>query len=80
VWIAVDIDVLDMGSNPHYADEPLGPSADELIDMVAAVVRVAGRDRFGGLSFMAVPPGAVSVHVIASYVLLHALAATVAPR
>jgi hypothetical protein len=29
---------------------------------------------------MAVPPGAVSVHVIASYVLLHALAATVAPR
>jgi arginase family enzyme len=77
VWIAVDADVLDMGSNPHYADEPLGPSADELIDMVAAVAGAAGRDRFAGLAFMAIPPPAVSLHVIASYVLLHALAATV---
>jgi arginase family enzyme len=80
VWIAVDADVLDMGSNPHYADEPLGPSADELIDMVAAVVGAAGRDRFAGLAFMAIPPAAVSLHVIASYVLLHALAATVRSR
>src|SRR4029079_53166 len=61
------------------ADEPLGPSADELIDMVAAVAAVAGRERFAGLAFMAVPPAAVSLHVIASYVLLHALAATVEP-
>jgi arginase family enzyme len=79
VWVAVDVDVLDIGSNPHYADEPLGPSADELIDMVAAVAATAGRDRFAGLAFMAVPPAAVSLHVIASYVLLHALAATVGP-
>jgi hypothetical protein len=53
-----------------------GPSADELIDMVAAVAAVAGRERFGRLAFVAVPPAAVSLHVIASYVLLHALAAT----
>jgi arginase family enzyme len=74
VWVAIDIDVLDMGSNPDYADEPFGPSADEMIDMVAAIARVAGRDRFAGLSFMAVPPQAARLHVIASYTILHALA------
>jgi arginase family enzyme len=75
VWIAIDIDVLDIGSNPHYADDALGPTADELIDSVAAVVRACGPERFAGLSFMAIPPAATSLHIIASYVILHALAA-----
>ena len=74
VWVAIDIDVLDLGSNPHYADEPLGPNADEVIDMVAGIARACGRERFAGLSFMAIPPEAVSLHLVASYIVLHALA------
>ncbi|WP_249019626.1 arginase family protein [Conexibacter sp. S30A1] len=74
VWIAIDVDVLDMGSNPSFVGEPFGPSADELILMVEALARAAGRQRLAGLSFMAVPPGAAELHVIASHALLHCLA------
>jgi hypothetical protein len=54
--------------------EPLGPTVDELIELVYRVGRAAGRGRFGGLSIMATPYEAQSLHQTLTYVLLYALA------
>jgi agmatinase len=74
VWIAVDPDVLNLGSNPDFGDEPLGPTADEVIELVYQVARAAGRQKFGGLTFMALPYDAQTCHYICLYTLLYALA------
>jgi len=78
VWIAFDPDVLDLGSNPDFGDEPLGPEVDEVIDLVYRVGRAAGRRKFGGIGFMALPHDAQSLHAICVYILLYALAGVVA--
>jgi arginase family enzyme len=78
VWIAVDPDVLNLGANPDFGDEPLGPTAEELIELVYQVGRAAGRRRFGGISFMAVPHDAQALHAILTYMLLYTLAGVVA--
>src|SRR5579871_101625 len=33
VWIAMDPDVLNLGSNPDFGDEPLGPTTEELTEL-----------------------------------------------
>jgi agmatinase len=74
VWIAVDPDVLDMADSPDFGDEPLGLHTEELCWLAHEVGRAAGRARFGGISFMAVPNTASGIHWICVYVLLYALA------
>ena len=74
VWIALDPDVLDLGSVPDFGTEPLGPTLDEVIELVYRVGRAAGRDRFGGISIMALPHEAEALHQALIYVLLYALA------
>jgi agmatinase len=75
VWIAIDPDVLNLDSNPDWVDEPLGPTSEEIIELVYQTVRAAGRERFAGLSFMATPYNAPTLHYILLYVMLYALAA-----
>jgi len=74
VWIGVDPDVLDIGSNPDFAVDPFGPTADEVIELVYRVGVAAGREKFGGLAFMALPHNARAIHFICLYILLYALA------
>ena len=80
VWIGMDPDVLDMADLPEFGDEPLGPHADEICWLAYEVGRAVGRDRLGGVSFMAVPNTAMTIHWICIYVLLYALAGTLANR
>ena len=77
VWIALDPDVLDVGSVPDFVTEPLGPTLDEVIELVYRVGRAAGRDGFGGISIMATPHEAKALHQALIYVLLYALAGVV---
>ena len=74
VWIALDPDVLNLGSTPDFGAEPLGPTADEVIELVYQVGYTAGRSRFGGISLMATPYEARTLHQTLMYVLLYALA------
>jgi arginase family enzyme len=74
VWIAVDPDVLNLGSNPDFGDEPLGPSTEEVVELVYQVGKAAGRRKFGGVAFMALPYDAQTLHYICLYTLLYALA------
>lgn len=80
VWIGMDPDVLDMADSPEFGDEPLGPHTDEVCWLAYEVGRAVGRDRLGGVSFMAVPNTAMTIHWICIYVLLYALAGTLASR
>jgi arginase family enzyme len=80
VWVAIDIDVLGIDSNPDFADEAFGPSAEEVIELVHRIAATCGRQRFAGLSFMAIPPEATSLHLIASNVILYALAGVAAGK
>jgi agmatinase len=76
IWIAVDPDVLDMGASPDFGDEPLGLRSEELCWLVYEIGHAAGRERLGGISFMAVPYSAPGIHWICVYALLYALAGT----
>lgn len=77
VWIGLDPDVFDMSASPDFGDEPLGPRVDEVCWLAYEIGRAVGRDRLGGISFMAVPNSAMSLHFICIYVLLYALAGTI---
>ncbi len=77
VWIGVDPDVLDIGSNPDFATDPFGLTADEIIELAYRVGLAAGREKFGGIGFMALPYGARAIHFICLYALLYALAGVV---
>jgi len=74
VWVCIDPDVLNMGTNPDFGDEPMGPTNEEVIELLFQVGRAAGRDRFGGISFGAVPYTATSLHYACFYFVLYALA------
>src|SRR5262249_61380242 len=80
VWICVDPDVLKVGSNPDFGDEPLGPTNEEVIELFPQVGRYAGRHCFGGISFGAVPFTATSLHYVCYYVILYPLATGAAGR
>jgi arginase family enzyme len=77
IWIAIDPDVFDLGSNPDFADEPLGPHVEEVVELCYQVGKAAGRARFGGLSISALPYNAQTLHSICLYVLLYTLAGVV---
>jgi arginase family enzyme len=74
VWVALDPDVLNLGSTPDFVAEPLGPTLEEVVDLMYQVGRAAGRDRFGGVSIMATPHDAKALHQTLMYVLLYMLA------
>lgn len=78
VWVAVDPDVLDMSVSQDFGDEPLGLHAHEVCWGAYAVGRAAGRERFGGLAFMAMPFDAMKLHWVMLYVFLYAMAGVVA--
>lgn len=80
VWIAFDPDVLNMGSNPDFGDEPLGPTVEEVIELVYQVGLAAGRKKFGGLGIMALPYNAQTLHFICLYLLLYTLAGVVSAK
>jgi arginase family enzyme len=77
IWIAIDPDVFDLSTNPDFADEPLGPSVEEVVELCYQVGKAAGRERFGGLSISALPYNAQTLHAILLYVLLYTLAGVV---
>jgi arginase family enzyme len=77
VWIAIDADVLDLSASPEWGDEPLGPRADEVCWLCYEVGRAVGLERFGGISFMAIPHEAMTTQWMCIYILLYALAGTV---
>ena len=66
-----------MGVSPDYGDEPLGISVEELLEILYQAGLQAGRERFGGLSIMALPPSAHTYHWIMMYAQLYALAGMV---
>jgi len=74
LWICVDPDVLNVGSNPDFGDEPLGPTNEEVIELFYRVGKHAGRERLGGISFGAVPYMATSLHYCCYYFILYTLA------
>jgi arginase family enzyme len=77
VWICVDPDVLNVGSNPDFGDEPLGPTNEEVIELFHRVGKHAGREGFGGISFGAVPFTAASLHYVCYYFVLYTLAGVI---
>lgn len=76
VWIGMDPDVLDISASPDFGDEPLGLRTEEACWLAYEIGKAAGRERFGGISFMAVPFSAMTVQWICIYVMLYALAGT----
>jgi hypothetical protein len=78
VWLAVDPDVLDMSVSQDFGDEPLGLHAEEVCWGAYEVGRAAGRERFGGIAFMAVPFDAMKLHWVLMYVFLYAMAGVAA--
>lgn len=73
VWLAIDPDVLDISVCPDYGDEPLGITVEEMLLIAQALGRQAGRERFGGISLMAIPPDALTMHWICMYAFLYTL-------
>lgn len=76
VWIGMDPDVLDMSASPEFGDEPLGIRAEEACWLAYEIGKAVGRERLGGISFMAVPYSAMTIHWICIYVMLYTLAGT----
>ncbi|MDQ6674324.1 MAG: arginase family protein [Chloroflexota bacterium] len=77
LWVGIDTDVLTMGVSPDYGDEPLGITTEELLEIMYQAGLQSGRARFGGLSIMALPPNALTLHWILMYAQLYALAGLV---
>jgi len=77
LWVGIDTDVLTMGVSPDYGDEPLGITIEELLEIMYQAGLQSGRARFGGLSIMALPPNALTLHWILMYAQLYALAGLV---
>ena len=74
VWVAVDPDVMNLGANPDFGDEPLGPTTEEVCELLFQTGRSAGRQGLAGISFMALPHSAQTLHYICLYMLLYLLA------
>ena len=72
LWIAFDPDVIDTADAPH--GEPLGLQVEEIIEILVAAGRAVGRERIGGLTFMAMPPDEIHVHWATVYMILYTLA------
>ncbi|RMF92636.1 MAG: hypothetical protein D6736_03105, partial [Nitrospinota bacterium] len=77
VWFALDPDVLNLGAAPDFGDEPLGPTPEEVVEIAYQLGRAAGREKLGGISFMATPNTAQMLHYILIYITLYLLAGVV---
>lgn len=77
VWIGIDVDAINLGSNPDWGDEPLGPSVAEVAEMLWRVGKEVGKDRLGGISIMAMPFDAQTLHAICVYLVLYLLSGIV---
>ena len=73
----MDPDVLDVGSVPDFTSEPLGPTLEEVIELLYRVGGATGKDRLAGISIMATPHNARALHQALLYALLYALAGMV---
>lgn len=74
LWIGLDVDALDLGTSLEFGDECLGPTVPEVAELFNAIGVALGRDRVAGLSIMAMPYQAQSLHAIIVYLLLYFLA------
>jgi arginase family enzyme len=74
VWMTIDPDVFDVSSNPDFGDEPLGPRAEEIIELAYQIGLAAGSKKFAGFSISATPYDAQTLHGILIYMLLYTLA------
>lgn len=74
LWIGIDVDVLDIGSNPDWGDESLGPTVAETAELLWRVGKELGRERLAGISIMAMPYDAQTLHGICIYLVLYLLA------
>ena len=77
VWLAIDLDVMDMSVCPRFGDEPLGIYVEELVSACYQVGKAAGRSKLAGISFMAVPPSATEMQWIVIYAMLYTLAGVI---
>lgn len=77
IWIGIDVDVLNLGSNPDWGDEPMGPSATEVAELLWQVGKAAGKERLAGISIMAMPFDAQSLHSICMYLVLYLFAGVI---
>jgi hypothetical protein len=66
-----------MSVSQDFGDEPLGLYPEEVCWGAHAVARAAGRERFGGIAFMAMPFDAMKLHWVMMYIALYALAGVV---
>lgn len=74
IWVGIDVDVLDLGSNIEFGDECMGPTTSEVAEFLNCLGAAAGRDRTAGISVMAMPPYAQTLHNTMVYLLLYFLA------
>lgn len=74
VWVGVDVDVLDLGTTLDFGDECLGPTVPELAELFNLLGTRLGTERLAGVSIMAMPPKAQTVHVAIIYLLLYLFA------
>jgi agmatinase len=71
IWLAVDMDVLDVTSTPDWIlPDPLGLKTEDLLSLVLEV----GQHNLKGVSVMMVPANSTSVHWIAIWTILYSLA------
>lgn len=77
VWVTIDPDVLDMGSNPDFGDEPLGLGAEEVIELAFQIGKAAGREKLAGFSMSATPYDAQTLHAILTYMMLYLFAGVI---
>lgn len=73
-WIVIDPDCLDMSVCPDFGDEPLGMYPEEICWAAYQIGKIAGRERLGGVALTALPFAAMTLHWIAMYIVIYALA------
>ncbi len=65
----MDPDVLDVGSIADFASEPLGPTLEEVVELLYQVGGAAGKGQLAGISIMATPHDARALHQALLYAL-----------
>lgn len=78
VWIGVDGDVFDIGVTPDFGIEPMGPTVDEVLELMYEVGRHAGPEKFGGISLMACPADDPAFLTICVWMYMYTLAGVLA--
>ena len=69
-WLSLDMDVIDFGAIPGWADEPLGLSAREIIH----AVHEAGKAGLDALSFQFIAPDSPAAAAVVAYIAVYLVA------